>query len=90
MATRPFFATSGVAAFRLSSFLLGRAYQTRSGEPGRSLMAAYRYEQLRIASGSSVPRRDRASNARQVFAELHDDQLRRRVKSLSEVCSWLC
>ena len=89
MATQPFFATSGIAAFRLSWFTLWRTLQTRSGEFGRALMA-YRFEQLRISSGSSAPRQDRASNARQVFAELHDDQRRRRAKSLSEVCSWLC
>jgi hypothetical protein len=71
MATRPLFASIGIAAFRLSSASLRRTLQTWSEELSHALAAAHRYEQMRISSGTGVPRADRQSKARQVFTELY-------------------
>jgi hypothetical protein len=71
MATRPLFASTGIAAFRLSSASLRRTLQMWSEELSRALAAAHRYEQMRISSGTGVPRADRQSKARQVFTELY-------------------
>lgn len=69
MATQPLFAKTGVAAFRLCS--LQRSLQIWFEELDRALAATQRYEQLRISCEPDVPRRDRASKAQQVFAELY-------------------
>ena len=68
MATQPLFAKTGVAAFRLCSL---RWTLIWFEELNRALAATQRYEQLRISCEPDVPRRDRASKARQVFAELY-------------------
>ena len=52
-------------------------------ELDRSLAAAHRYEQLRITHDTAVPRRDRASKARQVFAELYSGRQHGRAASAS-------
>jgi len=71
MATLPFSATTGVTASRFFFGSLWRSVLTWSEELNRAHAATYRYEQLRIGRGNNVPRQDRASKARQVFAELY-------------------
>jgi hypothetical protein len=71
MATMPFSATRGLAAYRSFPTSLWRTLQTWSEELNRAVDAAHRYEQLRIGRDNNALSQDRASKARQLFTELY-------------------